>query len=571
MNHSRWNVLPPAPAEYLTGISGFPPLIAQLLYNRGLTEPSQLASFIAADERLSGNPFRLPGMPQAVSRIYRALLSGENIVIYGDFDTDGITATVLLVQGLSRLGAKVTPYLPHRLNEGHGLRISALEKLHQQGTSLVITVDCGITGLAEVKKARRLGLDIIITDHHTPLDVIPPATAVVNPKLPNSDYPFIELAGVGVAFKLFQALLQSIGKEEQLAKSLDLVALGTVADMVPLVGENRYLVKQGLKLLNTTPRLGVREMITQAGLTIGNLDTESISWVIAPRLNTTGRLGHAMPSYQLLMTDSVDEAGELSRWLEQKNAERQRLTIEVVAKAREKILTEGILPILLAGDEDYPSGLIGLAAGRLAEEFYRPTVVIKIGKQISTGSCRSIPEFNLIRALNQCHQLFSRFGGHPQAAGFTLPTKNLAQLKKSLLELATSELAGVDLRPHLDIDAEIKLTDLGGDTFPTMQKLAPFGYGNSNPSFLSRGVAVIDCRAMGSNREHLKLKLRQDGTVWDGVAFRASDYLPEVVSPLDIVYNLEVDRWRGEARLRLNILDFAPATPKDGSITAGKI
>ena len=559
MNHSRWNLLPPAPAQYLANTSGFPPLIAQLLYNRGLTEPSQLESFIAVDKCLSGNPLLLPDIHRAVARIYRALLSGENIAIYGDFDVDGITATALLVQGLSSLGAKAIPYIPHRLTEGYGLKTAALEKLHQQGISLVITVDCGITAPYEVKKAQRMGLDIVITDHHTPLAIIPPAIAVVNPKLPNSNYPFSELAGVGVAFKLLQALFQSIGKEKQLDELIDLVALGTVADVMPLLGENRYLVKQGLKLINATPRLGVREMITQTGLTSGSLDTESISWVIAPRLNTAGRLEHAMTSYKLLMTDSPQEARDLSIWLEEKNAERQRLTTKVLTKAREQILAEGISPLLIAGDEDYPPGIVGLAASRLSEEFYRPAIVIKTGKQICTGSCRSIPEFNIIYALKQCSNLFFHFGGHAQAAGFSLPTKNLARLKQTLLQLATTELTGVDLRPHLDIDVEITLPNLAGDTFPSIQQLAPFGHSNPVPTFLSRGVEVIDCQTMGSSSEHLRLKLKQGGTVWDGVAFRLGNYLAEASSPLDIVYNLEVDRWGGEERLRLNILDFAPA------------
>ena len=559
MNNSRWNVLPPAPVEYFAETPDLPPLIAQILYNRGLTEPSQLASFIAADERLSADPFLLPDMHQAVARTYRALLSGENIAIYGDFDADGITATALLVQGISRLGGKVVPYLPHRLNEGHGVKTTVLEKLHQQGISLVITVDCGITALAEVKKAQRRGLDIVITDHHTPPDIIPPAAAVVNPKLTGSEYPFLELAGVGVAFKFLQALLQSIGKEERLEEMLDLVALGTIADVMPLVGENRYLVKQGLKLLNTTPRPGISEMANQTRLSIGSLDTESVSWVIAPRLNTTGRLGHAMPSYQLLITDSTEEARQLSLLLEQKNAERQRLTSEVISKAREQILAEGISPILLASDEEYPAGIIGLAAGRLREEFYRPAVVVKTGKQTSTGSCRSIPEFNITQALKQCQSLLSHFGGHPQAAGFTLPTRNLPLLKEALLRIAATKLAGVDLRPHLDIDAEVTLPKLAGDTFSSLQKLAPFGKGNPAPTFISRKVEVIDSRVIGSNGAHLKLKLRQDGTTWDGIAFHAGNYSKGVASPLDIVYNLEVDSWYGAERLRLNILDLAQA------------
>ena len=559
MNHSRWNLLPPAPDRHLVTASGFSPIVAQLLYNRGLTEPSQLELFIAGDKRLSGNPFLLPDMPQAVARIYRALLSGENIAVYGDFDVDGVTATVLMVQGLSALGGKAIPYIPHRLTEGYGLKVAALENLYHQGISLVITVDCGITALLEVKKARRMGLDVIITDHHTPLPEIPPATAVVDPKRADSSYPFSELAGVGVALKLLQALFQGIGKEEKLDELADLVALGTVADIVPLLGENRYLVKQGLKLINATPRLGIREIIAQTGLPLGNVDTESISWTIAPRLNAAGRLAYAMTSYKLLTTESPEEAQELSIWLEQKNGERRRLTDRALAKAREQILAQGISPLLVADDRDYPAGIMGLVAGRLSDEFYRPTIVIRSGEQVSSGSCRSIPEFNIVLALSQCSHLLTHFGGHSRAAGFTLPTRNLAHLRQHLSQLANAQLEGVDLRPHLDIDVEVALPDLGGDTFQTIQQLAPFGYGNPLPVFLSRKVEIVDCYTMGGNGEHLRLKLQQGGTVWDGVAFKLGNYLAEVSSPADIVYNLEVDRWGGGERLRLNILDFAPA------------
>jgi single-stranded-DNA-specific exonuclease len=556
LRHCRWNILPPAPNQYKT--PGLSRLIVQLLYNRGLTEPSQFQLFVAADKRLSGNPFLLPDMHQAVARIYRALLSGENIAIYGDFDADGITATALLVQGLSTLGGRTTPYIPHRLTEGYGLKTAALENLYRQGISLVITVDCGITALTEIKRAQRMGLDIIITDHHTPLEVVPPAVAVVNPKLPHSNFPFPELAGVGVALKLLEALFQGIGQEQQLEELIDLVALGTVADMMPLLGENRYLVKQGLKLINASPRLGVREIITQSGLNIGSVDTESISWILAPRLNAAGRLAHAMTSYKLLMTTSPQEAHQLSTWLEQKNTERRTLTTKVLAKVREQILAKEISPLLVAGDRDCPVGIAGLVASRLADEFYRPAIVIHLGEQVSSGSCRSIPEFNIIHALKQCSRLFAHFGGHSQAAGFTLPTKNLPRLEERLLQLATTQLAGVDLRPQLDIDAEANLPDLSGDTFKAIGQLAPFGQGNPVPTFLSRRVEVVDCRTMGSSGEHLRLKLRQGGTVWDGVGFGLGESLAEVSSPLDIVYNLEVDQWGGVERLRLNILDFAP-------------
>ena len=560
MNHSRWNLLPSAPDKHLAKTSDFPRLISQLLYNRGVIEPSQLELFIAADKRLSGNPFLLPGMHQAVSRIYHALFSGENIAIYGDFDVDGITGTALLVQGLTALGGKTTPYIPHRLTEGYGLKTTALENLYRQGISLVITVDCGITALSQVKKAQKMGLDIIITDHHTPPQEIPPAIAIINPKLPGSNYPCSELAGVGVALKLIQALFQGVGKEKQLDEIIDLVALGTVADMVPLVGENRYLVKQGLKLINTSPRFGIKEMITQAGLNIGRLDTESISWTIAPRLNAAGRLAHAMTSYKLLMADSPQEAQELSIWLAQKNTERQNLTARVSAKAKEQVLAQGISPLLIASDKDYPAGIAGLVAGRLSEEFYRPAIVIKTGEKISSGSCRSIPEFNIISALNQCSRFLDHFGGHSQAAGFTLPTKNLTHFQQHLSQLAATQLDGVDLRPHLDIDVEVALPELGGNTFQIIQQLAPFGRGNLPPNFLSRRVEVVNCHTMGNSGEHLRMKLKQGGTVWDGVGFRLGNYLAEVSSPFDIVYNLEVDRWGGAEKLRLNILDFAPAS-----------
>jgi single-stranded-DNA-specific exonuclease len=557
LNHSRWNLLPSAPDEYLSAVPDFPPLVAQLLYNRGLTEPSQLGLFIAGNESLSGNPFLLPDMQQGTARIYRALLSGENIAIYGDFDADGITATALLVQGLSILGGKAIPYIPHRMTEGYGLKTAALEKLHRQGISLVISVDCGITALSEVKKANRIGLDIVITDHHTPLPQIPPAYATINPKLTNSNYPFSELTGVGVAFKLIQALFQSVGKEEQSDRLMDLVAIGTIADMAPLLGENRYLVKQGLKLMNTTPRLGLRELIIQSGLTPGSLDSESISWVIAPRLNAAGRLAHALTGYKLLMTDSHQEAQSLSAWLEQKNIERQKLTQKAQAKAREQVMAQGISPLLIASDKDYPIGIAGLVASRLSEEFYRPATVIRTGERMSSGSCRSIPEFNIILALNQCSSLLTHFGGHAQAAGFTLPTSNLPRLEQMLLKMASDQLKGIDLRPHLDIDAEVTLPELGGDTFPKIQQLAPFGRGNPSPTLLSRGVEVIDCRTMG-NGGHLRLKLKQAGSTWSGVGFRLGSYLSEVASRLDIVYNLEIDRWGGEEKLRLNILDFSP-------------
>ena len=556
MSRTFWRLL--TPAERPINIPGVHPLLAQLLCNRGISEPSQIEIFLNADSRLEADPFLLPDMHQAVSRIYQALLTGEEIAIYGDFDADGITATALLVQGLSALGGKVIPYIPHRYHEGYGLQVAALEKLRKQGISLIITVDTGITAIAEIQKARKMEIDIIVTDHHLPLASLPPALAVVDHKRSDSVCQSTELAGVGVAFKLLQALLKGSGREELLNRLLDLVALGTVTDMVPLTGDNRYWVKRGLELINNTERLGLQEMMRGANLKPGNLDAESISWVLGPRLNAAGRLGDAATSYQLLLTQDPQEAASLASELEEKNAKRQRLTSELLERARERIIATGTdLPLLMTGDEDYPTGVIGLVAGRLSEEFYRPVILFKFGAETCRGSGRSIPEFNLMAALKDCRDLLTNFGGHTKAAGFSVPTTNLTQLQKRLLTLAEAQLAGLDLRPHIDIDAEVPLSVFTWETFKQIQRLAPFGSGNPLPAFVSRHVEIVDQRQIGSHGEHLGLKLKQEGIVWNAIAFRFGNRAQETAAYLDIAYNLDVDRWNGGERLRLKLLDFA--------------
>jgi single-stranded-DNA-specific exonuclease len=556
LSHTRWNLLPPITDQQKVGSSGFSPLLIQLLYNRGVKRPEDYASFLASDKSLLADPLLLPDMNQAIIRVNQALLRGETIGVYGDFDADGITSTAALVQGLALLGGKAVPYIPHRQTEGHGLTITALKKLYEQGISLVITVDCGVTDIAEVKKAKEMGLDIIITDHHTPLDEIPKALAVINPKLGGSVYPFTQLAGVGVAFKLLQGILRNLGIEERIDKIMDLVAIGTIADMSPPLGENRYLIKEGLKRINDSPRPGIRELITQTKIEAGSLNGDSISWVIAPCLNAAGRLADGLAGYNLLVAETDQEAEELAAWLARKNEERQRLTTVTLVKAREQVIARGLPPLLLTADKEYPMGIAGLVASRLTEEFYRPSVVIHTAETVCHGSCRSIPEFDIIAALNKCGRFFTRYGGHAAAAGFTMPTKDLPELEQEMVALAKEQLSGVELRPHLNIDALIHLTELGGDTYQETQRLAPFGIGNPVPTFLSKGVEVLERRTMGNTVEHLRLKLRQGGMVWDGVAFRLGNHAEELTPRIDVVYNVEVDNWGGKQQLRLNILDF---------------
>jgi single-stranded-DNA-specific exonuclease len=495
-------------------------------------------------------------MDQAIVRINKALLKGETIGIYGDFDADGITATAALVQGLALLGGKTVPYIPHRQTEGHGLTTAVLKKLYEQGVTLVITVDCGVTDVAEVKKAKEMGLDIIITDHHSPLDEIPEAVAVINPKLEGSVYPFPQLAGAGVAFKLVQGIFRNLGIEERIDKIMDLVAIGTIADMSPPLGENRYLIKEGLKYINASPRPGIRELIKQTRLEPGSINEDRISWVIAPCLNAAGRLADGLTGYKLLTTESDQEAEELAAWLARKNEERQRLTTVTLVRAREQVIARGLPPLLLTADKEYPMGIAGLVASRLTEEFYRPSVVIHTADTVCHASCRSIAEFDIIAALNKFSRFFTRYGGHARAAGFTMPTEKLPELEQELAALAKDWLSGVELRPHLDIDALVTLPELGGDAYQETQLLAPFGIGNPVPTFMSRGVEVLERRTMGSSGEHLRMKLRQGGTVWDGVAFRLGNHTAELAPRIDAVYNVEADNWGGRKQLRLNILDF---------------
>jgi len=553
--HTHWKLIPEGEKPPL--FRGAGSLVSRLLYNRGITSASDAETFLKADNRLAIDPFSVPDMHQAVNRVYKALLSGEKMAVYGDFDADGITATALLVQGLSELGGDVVPYIPHRMQEGYGLRIPALEKLRKQGVTLVITVDTGITAFAEIEKARKMGMDILVTDHHVPLAELPPAGIIVDPKRTDSNCPFKEFAGVGVAFKLLQGLLTSGGHEDLLSSSLELVTVGTITDMSPLVSENRYWVKSGLRLLHKTRRTGLVELMSVAGIEKSKLTADSISYQIGPRLNSAGRLDDAGTSYQLLVTQDHAQARALAAELEEKNKERQRLVAETYEKARRQILEDGAdRVILMASDADYPPGVIGLVAGRLADEFYRPVILFKIGADSCRGSARSIPEFDLMEALKTCHHLLTKYGGHARAAGFNAHTRDMQQLQKRLRSLAEERLTGLDLRPHIDIDAEVSLTAFTGGAFEEMRQLEPFGIGNPAPVFLSRKVEVVEQKLVGSQKDHIKLKLKQDGIVWDTMGFRLGNFLGELSRHIDIVYSVEVDNFNGKGQLRLNLLDF---------------
>jgi single-stranded-DNA-specific exonuclease len=545
-------------------MQSFPPLIAQLLHNRGIANLAEAELFLNPDKRLSGNPFLLPDMEMAVARVRRALLQGEKMAIYGDFDCDGICGTAILVRGISVLGGNVTPYIPRRVEEGRGLGELGLNELHQRGVTLVITVDCGVDSVDEVEYARAREMDVLITDHHMPMSSLPAAVAVVNPRRADSAYSHSQLAGVGVAFKLLQALWSTLDREEhELESFLDLVCLGTVADMVPLVGENRYLVKRGLEVLNSTDRIGLRELIEVTGLCFGSLDAGDVSWVLGPCLNASGRMAYAITGYRLLVIDSSEEAHDLALELHRQNTERKQLTEDVLARAREQVLATGLdVPLLMVGGEDYPQGVIGLVAGRLVDEFHRPSIVFQRGLEISQGSARSISEFDVISALAGCRHILSQFGGHPMAAGFILPTADVERLHQCLLQIAGQRLAHVDFSPSISIDAEVQLSSVGR-AFKMMSNFAPFGVGNQIPTLLSRDVRVVESHTVGDGGKHLKLKLRDGNITWHGIGFGMGERIAQLSHRLDIVYQMSVNQWRGEKLLELEVLDFAPSAGVD--------
>ena len=550
----EWRLRRPAPEEAVGG-TGLPPIVAQVLHNRRITTRAGLDSFL--NPRLH-DPSLLSQMETAVHRLYRALEDGETVGIFGDFDVDGVTGTALVAQGLGDLGVKVVPYIPHRVTEGHGPNKPAVQDLRDKGASVLVTVDCGVTSSEEVALAQDLGMDVIITDHHTPPQTLPPALAIIDPKLDSeSDYPFSELSGAGLAFKVVQGLYDLLGQPWN-RDLLELAALSTVADLVPLVDENRFLVREGLKELRRTQRPGLRALYRYANISADSVDVEAISFAIAPRLNAAGRLEHSFASYRLLLTRSPDEAEALAAQLEGLNRKRQQLTEEAWVRARDLVKSWSPLPpILLVDDVGLSPGIAGLVAARLAEKFYRPAIVMSLVDGVVRASARGIPEFDLMSgALSPCHDLFTRYGGHRQAAGFQMPPENLPRLKERLALVSEEDMGKPDLTPSLDIDAEVSVASLAGETFRWLKDLEPFGVGNPAPAFLTQNLRPVDARTVGRQGQHLRLKLREGNVVWDAMAFRQRDKWVTDTPLLDVVYTMGTECRGSTEVLALRVLDF---------------
>jgi single-stranded-DNA-specific exonuclease len=568
MQTKHWQISPPLSPQANESLAEFPPILRQILYNRGYATNDRARAYLKAETDFNTDPFQMIGMDTAIARILQAIEQKEPIAIYGDYDVDGVTATALLVQTLRVLGGEAQPRIPNRFDEGYGLNPEALDALKAEGVKLVITVDCGIRSPDEVSHARSIGLDMIISDHHQPAEGdLPSALAVINPKQAGDPYPDKDLAGVGVAYKIAQALFDRSTKpvpDFQKEDLLDLVALGTVADLAPLVGENRSLVRRGLQGIRETKRQGLFSLAAVSDLTLARTTATNIGFILGPRLNAAGRLESALAAYDLLTTTDVRNAGELAQQLNVQNRQRQELTRKIQEEAEIIALADDPdSNLLFAVHPEFNSGVVGLAAARLVDIYYRPAVVGQVLEETTRCSCRSIPEFHITEALDQCKDLLIRHGGHAAAAGFSVRNENLYALQKQLKSLAKEKLGGRDLRQTLNADAEVPLSDLHPELLKYLEALQPTGYGNPEAVFVTRNVRVTQKRAVGAEGKHLKLAVTDGHVTFDAIGFRLGHLQSELPLKVDLIYTFETNEYNGRTSLQLNLKDVKAAGTPD--------
>ncbi len=544
-----------------------PPALARLLLKRGIENPVQARAFLypAADQLYS--PWLMRGMEEAVERLMQAIRSDEKIVIHGDYDADGITASVIMVEALQQLGARVDYFLPSRFDEGYGLHKDPLQQFKSEGASLVVTVDCGINAEAEVAFASEIGLDMIITDHHQPLEQVSSAVAVINPLQKNCPYPYKELSGAGVAFKLASALMEK-AEEPFPAHLLDLAALGTAADVVPLVDENRIIVSLGLEVLRSFKRLGFKTLAEAVGLEPERVSSAALSFIIAPAVNAAGRMGEALPAAKLLLEKDTGHAAQLAESLHQANQTRRSTEQSILKEAEQgahEQLDTGDPRVLTLASENWHHGVIGIVASRLVEKFNRPVAMIALENGEGRGSARSIPGFDITAALSDSSVLLERFGGHEQAAGFTVTQENIGQLRESLGRYASANLEQEMLKPSLYIDVELSAEDIDFDLVESLEQLQPYGTGNPRPLFGSRQWQVISWRLVGSDQKHLKLKVQKDGRTLDPIFFSGAEHLEKLQQgrKVDLAYRLKNGFFRNQKTLDLEIKDISYSDSSD--------
>jgi len=541
------------------------PVTARLLAIRGLSDLDVARRFLSPSLDDLHDPFRLAGMHEAVERILAAIARRERIAVHGDYDVDGVTSTVILRRALELAGADVVHFIPERMRDGYGLQPASLERLHAEGARLVISVDCGIRGMDAARRARELGLDLIITDHHEPDVELPCAYAVINPKRHDCQYPDKNLAGVGVALKLVQALCGRTNRSNLLPAFVKIAAIGTLADVVPLVGENRVIAKLGLGLLSRGPhRVGLRALLDVCGLTGKEIDSYHIGFVLAPRVNAAGRMSSPDIAARLLLAADeamADEARDLATLLDTENQRRQQEEAEIVAQAKKIVETDlevGSRTVIVVGGPGWHRGVIGIVASKLVDAFHRPAIVLSIDGDVAHGSCRSIPSFDLLGGLETCEDLLMKFGGHKQAAGLTIETARIREFRSRINSHADDRLGPDDLRPRLWLDGPLPFRGITPQVAEELVALAPFGAGNPSPLFTASRVEIVDGPRRVKER-HLKMAFKQDGKVMRGMAWRAAereDFVTGHRDAIDLAFSLEQDTWNGERYLQLSVADF---------------
>ena len=544
---------------------GLHPTVARLLCLRGFADPELAKQFLHPSLDHLHDPFKLTGMTAAVERLEEAIARRERIAIHGDYDVDGITSTVILRRALEMLGGDVVHFIPERLRDGYGLQAAAIERLHADGVSLIVSVDCGIRGIDAARRARELGVDLIVTDHHEPDDELPVAVAVLNPKRHDCSYPDKYLAGVGVALKVVQALCGRAGRSKWLPAFVKIAAIGTLADVVPLVGENRVIARFGLESLSRGPHtVGLRALLDCCGLTGKTIDSYQVAFMLAPRVNAAGRMSTPDIATRLLLaTDGAleQEARALAQQLNDENLRRQQEEAELVAHAKKAIETDpavGAHNVLVVGGAGWHRGVIGIAASKLVDTYHKPAIVLSIDGDVAHGSCRSIPDFDMLNALERCADLFVKFGGHRQAAGLTMEAGRVPEFRQRINAWADEVLEPDQLRPRLRIDAPLPLNGITHDLVRGLDSLGPFGMGNPRPVFHASPVEIVDGPRTLKER-HLKMTFSQQGRRFRAIAWRAAEraeFLEKHRAGVNLAFSLDRNEYQGETYLELNVCDI---------------
>ncbi|HOW60317.1 MAG TPA: single-stranded-DNA-specific exonuclease RecJ [Candidatus Moranbacteria bacterium] len=543
------------------------PLIVQLLFSRGIATEKEVREFVDPNYETDLNdPFLFKDMEKVIQRLKQACDKNEKVVIYGDYDADGITASIIMKEAFDKLGIDSYVYIPDKHIEGYGINVTAVDTFKEKKVSLIVTVDCGITNITEIKKANSLGIDVIITDHHHVPKNVPPAYAIINPHSSDSKYPFRDLAGVGVAFKVVQAIYQKLIKEktEQTKWMLDLVAIGTIADCVPLTGENRLFTKFGLLVLTKTRRVGLKELFKVGRIIINENvlpDTRKVSFYVAPRINAAGRIKHANLAFDLVFEKNIAKARELALEIEDQNSQRQKMTDKITDEI--KLLAQSLYKdkkFIFAIGEHFPVGILGLVAGKIAQKFNKPTAIFQESEDICMGSFRSIPKLNIIETIEECKDLLVKFGGHAQAAGVSVKKENVEKFYTKIDRIINKKLKDIDLSKEIEIDGEALAENINYDLVEDLEKLKPFGEGNREPVFLIKNLNIKEKKIVGNGNKHIKLFLTTNGSsnIFESICFNGYEKFIDINegSNVDILCNIQKDEWNGNKKIQLSLVDM---------------